>query len=122
MARPLGVTIIAILGFIGAILGVIGGLMLFSVGTFLTAFLGPLGFLGSLAGIAVLIIGIVEFIIAYGLWKMKKWAWLVELIILAIGILLGIASLVMGSLGSIISIVIGALVAYYLYSKRTLFT
>jgi uncharacterized membrane protein (DUF2068 family) len=120
--RPLGITIISILGFIGAFLTVIGGIALSSLGTFLTAMLGPLGALGALAGIALIVVGIVQFVISYGLWKMKKWAFYIEMILLALGVVLGILSLVTGSFTSIISIIIEALIIYYLYTKRTLFS
>ena len=121
--RPLGVTIIAILGIIGAIISVIAGIILLFVGAALVAFLGPLGALGAVAGVIVLVIGIVQLAISYGLLKMKKCALYIELILLIIGI---VGSIVMmayvGDLTQIISIIISAVIFYYLYKKRTLFS
>ncbi len=120
--RPLGITIIAILGFIGAILLIIGGLLLLFAGAFLGALFGPLGaILGASLGVVVLIIGIIQFVISYGLWKMKKWALYIELILLIIGIIFYIIAIVSGDLFSIVSLIISAIVFYYLYTKRKLF-
>ena len=121
--RPLGITIIAILGIIGAIILVIAGIILLIVGAALVAFLGPLAGLGIIGGIVVLIIGIVQFAISYGLFKMKKWALYIELILLIIGIVSSIVMMAyIGDLTQIISIIVYAIIFYYLYTKRTLFS
>jgi len=121
--RPLGITIIAILGFIGAVLIIIGGLALSAVGTLLAMFLGPLGALGALAGVVVIIVGIVQFIISYGLWKMKKWALYIEMILLLLSIVMSLVTIATSfDFTPIISIVISALIIYYLYTKKKLFS
>jgi uncharacterized membrane protein len=52
---------------------------------------------------------------AYGLWKGKRWAWTLTLILSGIGIIVGIGSIVVGNLGSIFHIIINAIIIYYLY-------
>ena len=97
--RPLGVTIIAILTAIGGIVFLASGAVLLIVGI----------------GIILLALGIAYFVMAYGLWTGKRWAWSITLILSVIGIIVAIASIVAGNVGSIISIIINGVVIYYLY-------
>jgi hypothetical protein len=67
--RPLGITIIAILLFISAIIEIIGGL---------SSVMGtpPTGTLSAvLLGWFPLILGIIELVLAWGLWTLKSWAY-----------------------------------------------
>ena len=67
--RPLGITIIAILLFISAIIEIIGGISSVSGTT-------PTGTLSSvLLGWFPLILGIIELVLAWGLWTLKSWAY-----------------------------------------------
>lgn len=116
--RPLGVSIIAILGFIGAIILILIGVFLMVVGGIGVSILGLFGFLGLMAGFfgAILImIGLIEFVISYGLWKMKKWAWI-------IGIILNLVGVMASPISSIIGIIISGLILFYLWTKKNLFT
>ena len=97
--RPLGVSIVAILTAIGGIVFLTSGSVLLIIGI----------------GIIFLAIGIAFLVVAYGLWRGKRWAWTVTLILSVIGILLAIASLAVGNMGAIVSIIIHGVVIYYLY-------
>ena len=97
--RPLGVTVIAILTIIGGIAFLGIGAVLFVFGI----------------GVALMALGIAYFVMAYGLWRGKRWAWTITLILSVIGIILGIASIAIGNVGAIIHIIINAVVIYYLY-------
>jgi uncharacterized membrane protein (DUF2068 family) len=97
--RPLGVTLISILT-------VIGGIVFLGIGTILIVIGIGLGFI---------ILGIVYFVMAYGLWNGRRWAWTITLIISGIGVIVGIASIIIGNFGSIISIIINSAIIYYLY-------
>ena len=97
--RPLGVTLIAILTVIGGLIFLSSGLVLLIVGI----------------GIVLLALGIAFLVMAYGLWKGKGWAWTITLILSVIGIIAGIASIAVGNIGAIFSIIIDAVVIYYLY-------
>jgi uncharacterized membrane protein (DUF2068 family) len=97
--RPLGVTIIAILTIIGGIALVSTGAALFVIGI----------------GVVLMVLGIAYFVMAYGLWKGKRWAWTITLIISVISIIFGIASIATGNVEAIINIIINAVVIYYLY-------
>src|SRR5215203_5494081 len=97
--RPLGVTIIAILTIIGGIIFLASGLVLLIIGI----------------GIILLALGIAYFVMAYGLWKGKGWAWTITLILSFIGIAFGIASIITGNIGAVFHLIINIIVVYYLY-------
>ena len=97
--RPLGVTIIAILTIIGGILFLFSGLVLLIIGI----------------GIILLALGIAYFIMAYGLWNGRGWAWTITLILSVIGIIIAIVSTAAGNVATIINVIIYAIVIYYLY-------
>ena len=96
---PLGVTIVAILTAIGGIVFLASGVVLLIIGI----------------GIIFLALGIAFLVVAYGLWRGKRWAWTITLILSVIGIILAIASLAVGNMGAIVSIIIHGIVIYYLY-------
>jgi hypothetical protein len=74
--------------FGGAVLGIIGGVML--------------------------IIGILSFAVAYGYWNGFGWSWTIGMVITAIGLIIGLLSLP----GSIIGLVINGIIIYYLTRPR----
>ena len=102
--RPFGVTIIAIL----AILGGIGSILL----GFIVLIIPILGII--LGGIFV-IIGLSYFVMAYGLWNGLRWAWTLTVLISALGIVVGLASIIIGTGGSILYIIVNAIIIYYLF-------
>jgi uncharacterized membrane protein (DUF2068 family) len=79
--RPLGITIIAILVFIQAVIEIIFGIFVF-VGSTLAS---PA--VGLLLGWIPLAIGVISFIVAWGLWTLKPWAYWVTLILEIISII-----------------------------------
>jgi uncharacterized membrane protein HdeD (DUF308 family) len=97
--RPLGVTIIAVLTAIGGIIFLASGAVLLLIGI----------------GIIFLALGVAYLVMAYGLWTGKRWAWTITLILSGIGIILAVISIAAGNIGSIVSIIIHAVVIYYLY-------
>jgi hypothetical protein len=103
--RPLGVTIIAILAILGGIGFLFSGSAAFAL----------LPIAGIVIGGILVIIGLAYFVMAYGLWNGKKWAWTITLILSTIGIILGIASIAIGNVGALFQIIINAIVIYYLY-------
>ncbi len=77
-----------------------------------------LGGLGIAFGAVLVPLAIVSFIVAYGLLKGKGWAWTVTLILSIISIVfnaISIAATAGANLGGIISIIISAVIIYYLY-------
>jgi hypothetical protein len=74
-----------------------------------------LGGLGIAFGAVLVAIAIVSFVVAYGLLKGKGWAWTVAIILSIISIVLNVISVAAGNIASIISIIISAIILYYLY-------
>jgi len=126
--RPTGVTIIAILNVISGIVMLAGGVGLAAIGSILPtmttldpnasgqlAVAGLLGVGGIAVGGILIILGIISFVVAWGLLKGKGWAWSVTLILSIISIVIGVISMVAGSIGSIVNIIIAGIIIYYLY-------
>jgi hypothetical protein len=140
--RPTGVTIIAILNIFGGIIMLFGGLALLAAGiifpslprsafedeslTINGSLTGsgmsisgiPPSFIGgaaiAIAGVLVAI-GIVSFVVAYGLLKGRGWAWTVTIILSIISIVLNAISIATGNIDGVISIIISGIILYYLY-------
>ena len=108
MGRPVGVTILAILNFIGAAFCLLGGIGMILGGGFIATMLsqqgqgsagaaGVLAGLGAAAGVFIIIIGGVSALVGFGLWKLKGWARIVSIVLYAIS---GVFQL-LGILGSL---------------------
>lgn len=94
--RPSAVTILAVLYWLSAIVAILGGLACV-VGI---AYLLPLAFpaLFWIVGAVLIVIGILDIVIGWGLWTLKKWA-------RTFAIVLAIIGLISFPIGTVISIV-----------------
>lgn len=105
--RPRAITTIAIL----MIIVVIAGL---TIGTAVVLSGIGVAHIDLLTWAMALVITYV--VMAYGLWKGKRWAWTATLIVSVIQIILSVASIAVGSgRGVVIPIIVNALIIYYLY-------
>lgn len=120
-ARPQGITILAILSFIGGALGVLAGLAVVGFGGWLGAVTGTGAFF-TVFGLIALVLGLAELAIGYGFWTLKPWAWSFAFIAFAVNILLTLLSMVLGGgrgiTDVIVSIAIAAIVVYYLHQTN----
>ena len=82
--RPIGITIIAILIFIQAIVQIIFGLIVF----FTVTALAPMT--GLFVGWIPLAFGILFLVLAWGLWTLKPWAYWTTLVLEGLNILLNL--------------------------------
>ncbi len=128
-SRPTGVTIIAILNIISGIIMLIGGAALVAVGTIIPeameqGMMGPemsgmtagmAGALGVGMGGTIIALAVFSFIVAFGLWTGKSWAWTLTVVLSVISIALNAISLAGANFGGVISIIISAVILYYLY-------
>jgi uncharacterized membrane protein YagU involved in acid resistance len=145
-SRPIGVTIIAILTIIAGAFSLIFGIGLITLGAVLPtlppsvfnqsqlqgnltdgqapippgtppmALQSLLGGLGIAFGAVLVAIGVVSFIVAYGLLKGRGWAWTVTIILSIISIVWNAITIATAAnFGGIISIIISAIIIYYLY-------
>lgn len=136
--KPFGVTILVVLEALVSLLTLVGGIALVAIAAILAA--GGLGimtqqelsrilqnmpwasgFTGlqlisltttilAVMGVVILVMSILGFIMAWGLWAGKRWAWTITIILSALGVLTNLFTLP----GSIISILINGGIIYYL--------
>jgi len=124
---PTGVKIIAVLYYIGAVLGVIFGLLFLVGAGMMGSIASQIPLLGALGGALFFVLGIIliglgvlGFFVGRGLWKARPWARIVAIIFAALGILMAVISMVQGNIASnifnlVIQLVIGG---YLLFSNR----
>ena len=108
MQRPTGVTILAVLAWIGAVFGVLGGIMMFLGSGFLPGYR-----LGAF-GIVYIILGVVAFFVGKGLWDGKNWARITGIILSVLGLLSGLGTLFVAPLMGIVNIIINGVIIWYL--------
>lgn len=100
-ARPLGVTILAILAGINGIVSLVVGII--------ASLIFPA------AGVIGIVIGLIWLGLAWGLWTAKGWAWIITVIIAIITIIFNILGAITGHGEQIISLIIAAVMLYYLF-------
>lgn len=107
--RPLGVTIIAVLEALGGLVLLGSGSFLLIFGSFSSVGAGFMvgAFAGALGGLLI-ILGLLSFIFAWGIWKGKGWAWTLTLIFTILGLIGALVSF------NIISLLIDVIILYYL--------
>ena len=122
--RPKGVTIVAVIVFIAAILAFIVGISIIIPGTPLdfiwtlrNSF--PTGFrsttTGMIFGLFILVLGLILVSSGYGLLKGKKWAWLTVLIIFLINGIGDVISVIYGGgINGLSGIIIASAFLFYL--------
>jgi hypothetical protein len=116
--RPTGVAVLAILDFLAGILALLGGVFIAALGgSGLLALYGYGFFSGFVAVVGgfVIIIGIFAIIVGWGMWSGKEWAWILAIILYALGALSSVISLAGGNLGSVVGLLIDALLLWYLF-------
>ena len=130
MGRPTGVTVLAILDFIGAACCLLGGIAMILGGGFIATMMsqqgagagGILAGLGAVAGIFIIIMGGIAALLGFGLWKLKEWARIVSIVLAGIGAALQLLGLlgtlahfnVLAVIWGIFWLAIDALIIWYL--------
>ena len=116
---PTGVKIISVLHYIGAVLFLIGGFVAFAGGAFLNSVLPAfIGGLVAFAGVIFIVLAVLYFFMGMGLWKGQNWARIVAIIFAVLGVISGLLSVFSGNYGSIVSLVIAAVIGYYLWFNK----
>jgi uncharacterized membrane protein (DUF2068 family) len=123
--RPTGVTLLGVLFVIGGAFALNNGLEL--NGSPLTPSQKSALVEGSrpvliALGATLIPLGIASLAVAYGLFKAKRWAWSIAIVLSGILLAINVISLVTGNMSAIISNVVGiainGIVLYYLSSKN----
>lgn len=94
--RPTGVTILVVLEVLTGLSMLLGGMGMMTLGA-LGGMMEVPAFLGMMAGfigVAFLIFGIISFVLAYGLWTAKGWAWTFSLVFAVLGIIFALIQIV----------------------------
>jgi uncharacterized membrane protein (DUF2068 family) len=101
MQRPTGVTIIAILSFLGAAACIMLGLFSFVGGAVIAKMLANMPGMSALGGSIVAALGVVFLLIGalyaitgYGLWALKNWGRVIMIVLMALGLVFGLLGLV----------------------------
>jgi uncharacterized membrane protein (DUF2068 family) len=115
-----------VLAAIGGAVEILIGAALLGLGTWAAGLTGVaiLGGMGTVFGIAAIVLGIAELVLSYGLWTLKPWGWTLGVALAAIALaFIVVQAVVSGNIvnslvGSIISIVVWLIVLYYLFTPR----
>lgn len=93
-ARPDGVTILAVLDGLGAAILLGFGMIMVMAGPFvgsLAPFAGAFaGLILSAVGLLFVFLGVITFVVAWGLWNGKKWAWWFTVVFSVLGMIFGL--------------------------------
>ncbi len=118
---PVGVKILAILAFIGAVADLLLGLGFIFGASALGAFFAQYTLLGAIGagviavgGVVLILFAVLNFFIGKGLWKGQNWSRILVLIFVVIGAIGGLFSLISGEFSSIIGLAINGLIIWYL--------
>jgi len=100
MQRPTGVTILAVLAFIGAGLSVLVAIAAFLGGAVMSSMMANPRF-GMLAGAGAVIVGVfllgivvMDVVIGFGLWKLQNWARILTIVLAGLALLSSVLSIV----------------------------
>ncbi len=115
---PVLVKVLAVLGYIGAALMLIGGIAMFvgagAIASYLSGIIPFLGAIGAglfiVVGIFLVLLAVLYFFIARGLWKGQNWARIVMIVLSFLGVLFAL----FGLPATIISLIINLAIALYL--------
>lgn len=113
--RPLGVTIICLIGWIGALLSVAGGASLLGLGGMISTIGIDLAGFSWVIGAITIVIGLATILVLYWLWQMKKQGWKWVMVIEAISLIIALVQL------NVLGAIFPAIVLIYLWMNKKLF-
>ncbi|NLK25494.1 MAG: hypothetical protein GX307_02835 [Euryarchaeota archaeon] len=113
--RPTGVTILSVLYFLKALLSLISGVLVLGV----LSLIGPIGVaIGTIIGGALIMIGLIQMIIVWGLWTGRGWARFIAIIFTILSILADIGGTIALNPLSMIGLVISVIILWYLFQPQ----
>jgi hypothetical protein len=130
MERPTGITIIAIVYFVLGCLSLLWSALVFGLGGLGALFAGVFGAeamaaastAGAWSGFVGILAAIVQFAVGIGLLKMKRWAWFLAVIGVALNVIQGIAGMFSGGpfafMCGILGLLLPVAVLIYLLTNR----
>lgn len=122
--KPAGVDLLGIIMLIGGLFSILAGLdsigfaAIYSsvapVNTAASSTLGAVADYAAIWGSIILAIGVGSFIVSFGLFYGRRWAWSWTMALSIIGIVLPIMNIVVGYWPAVFTLIISGLVIYYL--------
>ena len=127
--RPMGITILAILAFIGGILGICGALSGIVGASFLGGLAASVGASNATAlggmlvvySIIALAFAAADLVFGFGAWTLKPWAWMLGMVLFGLNIVFQLVAVIAGwatFTGVLISLVISGVIIYYLLTPE----
>jgi hypothetical protein len=118
LVRPRGVSMLTALVIIGGIVDFSAAVLSLAVASVYLSWVGIIaggggtGLLLTLIGFGSVVVGIFCFVLAYGLWNARSWAWTWTLISSIVGLVISVIAIAVGI--GLIGIVIYPIIMYYL--------
>ncbi|MEZ0346718.1 MAG: hypothetical protein ABWK01_09220 [Infirmifilum sp.] len=123
--RPLGVTVLAILGFLGGALLLLLGLVFIALGPLVRTYLEEAGHLtpmltliAGILGFFLLVFGGITLLVSWGLYTGRAWAWWVQVILTALQAVNALLGIALGDIFSLLTLLIDALILYYFFKPH----
>jgi hypothetical protein len=123
--RPVGISILAILELLFGALAFIFGAILAASSGFIDSYAksmglgsissGALGTVLAIFGGALVVGGLIAILIGWGLWTGRGWARIIAIILSILGVIGGLATVVLGVYTGIVSLLIDLLILWYLF-------
>lgn len=111
MTKPkLGAVLIAALYTLSGLMLLLSAIMIKSID--LTTY-PQLSMLSTVGGLMIVVMAIVAFAIAYGVYNMTEWGWAIAIILSGIGLLSAIVSF------NIVGLIIPGLIVWYLWTNKS---
>ena len=119
---PTGVKVISVLHYIGAVFGLIFGILLLAGASFIGASVTEFPLFNALGsalfivgGIILIAMGVLAFFIGRGLWNAKPWARIITIIFSVIGLISAIFSMASGEVAeNIFNLILNGVIGGYL--------
>lgn len=122
-SRPTPAMILAALALSGGIMSFVSGWWLMLGGTLLSAFGGgPHGMVTIILGALMYGVGLTSFLVGYGFWRIKPWAWGAAFVVAGVGIAVDVSSVLLGGAGPLdVAITTGfaVVIIWYLLQPKT---
>jgi len=116
-SRPSGITILVVLQSLAGLAALILGVLMVLAAGFLGTIELPAevpsyftGVIVAVIGMVLIFIGSISFIVSYGFWNGRAWAWTIGIVLNVISLISDLASLPSG----IVSLLLSGLILYYL--------
>ena len=115
MQRPTGISILAGLLIVLGLLGLLGGISSFGVANMATsagiAYVPPVAL-----AVANILVGAFGLVVGYGLWFLKRWAWLLAIVAAGLRVVLDILASLGGNWAAgLLGLIVSAAILWYLF-------